>query len=196
MPDDVSEFGEIGGLTPREPGERPEDPPAPRSPEAAVINRYFGSFAGEAYGQIIVEEAERADLALEAACALVEQESNGRNIFGCDHGAVGDQPPYCRQPVTKERVAALRQSGQMNGVGLTQLTWHTFVAEAENMGGAHLPRYQCRVGFALLADYFDKYGEPDGWGAYNAGEANRASVRGTYSASCMAKRDGWIRRLA
>lgn len=173
---------------------KPEKPEKPTSDEAEVIDRYFGT--GERYGRIIVKEADRAGLALQAACALVEQESNGRNIFGCDHGAVGDSPPYCHQPVTKERVAALRRSGQMNGVGLTQLTWHTFVTEAENMGGAHLPRYQCRVGFKLLADYFGKYGGQAGFAAYNAGEANRMSVYNTYGAACIAKRDAWARRLA
>jgi hypothetical protein len=56
-------------------------------------------------GQIIVEEAESAGLAL--ACALVEQESGGRNIFGCDLSLVDDRPPYCHHQVTRERVQKL-----------------------------------------------------------------------------------------
>jgi murein DD-endopeptidase MepM/ murein hydrolase activator NlpD len=162
------------------------------STKAAIIDDYFGT----SFGRVIEEEAAKAGLSLQAACALVEQESAGKNIFGCDHGATGDAPPYCRQPVTRERVQRLIASPHMNGIGLTQLTWWEFVNQAEAMGGAHIARYQCRVGFALLASYFDKYGEPDGWGAYNAGAANRASVRATYSASCMRRRDAWRTRLA
>ena len=38
------------------------------------------------YGEVIFREAQRAGLDLDLACALVEQESGGRNIFGCDFG--------------------------------------------------------------------------------------------------------------
>lgn len=176
---------------PRPPAERPV------SPLAARINTYFGT----SYGQEIVEEADRAGLHIAAACALVEQESGGKNIFGADWGTRGvDRVPFAHMPVADARVKALvahvRAGGVSNGVGLTQLTWRDFIYEAEAMGGAHIPRYQLRVGFELLAGYFDSYGEPDGWGAYNAGPGNRASVRGSYSASCMTKRNAWLRRLA
>lgn len=183
-------------------GPKKGNPPGPATGgKAAIIDRYFASLNPawkvpyEPIGGVLIEEASRAGLSVEAACALVEQESAGRNVFGCDHGASGDRPPYCHQRVTADRVRRLRSSGKMNGVGLTQLTWHTFVTQAQEMGGAHIPRYQMRVGFRLLAGYFSRYGEPDAWGAYNAGEANRASVRNTYSRACMQKRDAWYRRL-
>ncbi len=133
-------------------------------------------------GPVIVEEAESAGLTLALACALVEQESGGRNIFGCDLGPVDDRPPYCHHQVTGERVQKLIASPFMNGVGLTQLTWFTFVEEAEAQGGAHEPRNQCRVGFRLLQEYIDKYPYLEALGAYNAGEANRRSVLHTYAA--------------
>src|SRR4051794_35266680 len=104
-------------------------------------------------GRVIVEEARRAGLDLAVACALVEQESGGRNIFGCDHGDVGGQPPYCNQEVTQERVQALIASPYSNGVGLTQLTYYAYVDEAEKLGGAHIPANQCRVGFGIIKDY-------------------------------------------
>lgn len=167
---------------------------------ADAIDRYFaanyshfGSYAP--VGKILAEEADAAGLPLALACALVEQESGGRNIFGCDHGDVGDRPPYCRQPCTEARVDALRASPHMNGVGLTQLTWWTFVEEAESMGGAHLPKFQCRVGFRLLKGYLDRYPYLEALGAYNAGEANRRSVLGTYAAQVAEKREAWDRRL-
>lgn len=156
----------------------------------AIIDRHLGG-----NGQVIVAEARDSGLDLALACALVEQESGGRNIFGCDHGPIGDSPPYCHQPVTKERVKALIDSPYMNGIGLTQITWWEFVLEAERMGGADLPSVQCRFGFKLLKGYVDKYGLQAGAAAYNAGEGNRMSVFNTYGASVLAKYQAWKERL-
>lgn len=142
-------------------------------------------------GKMIVEEAKSAGLDLALACALVEQESGGRNIFGCDLGPVGDRPPYCHQQVTRERVQKLIASPFMNGVGVTQLTWFTFVEDAEALGGAHEPRNQCRVGFRLLKEYRNKYPYLEALGAYNAGEANRRSVLDTYAAQLAALHTKW-----
>src|SRR5215210_2075613 len=143
------------------------------------------------HGQVIVEEAESAGLDLSLACALVDQESDGRNIFGCDHGEVGDRPPYCHQVVTEERVKKLIASPFMNGVGLTQLTWFTLVEDAEDLGGAHEPRNQCRVGFRLLKGYLEKYPYREALGAYNVGEANRRSVLDTYAAQLAEVHNKW-----
>jgi hypothetical protein len=143
------------------------------------------------HGQVIVEEAQDADLDLALACALVDQESDGRNIFGCDHGPVGDRPPYCHQEVSRERVQKLIASPFMNGVGVTQLTWFKFVEDAEALGGAHEPRNQCRVAFRLLKEYLDKYPYLEALGAYNAGEAKRRSVLETYAAQLAAVHTRW-----
>ncbi len=143
------------------------------------------------HGQVIVEEAEREGLNLDLACAMVEQESDGRNIFGCDLGPIDDRPPYCHHPVTPDRVRALIDSPFMNGVGLTQLTWFTFVEDAEAEGGAHEPRFQCRVGFRLLAGYLHKYPYLEALGAYNAGEADRRSVLDTYAAQLAERHRKW-----
>lgn len=149
-------------------------------------------------GKVIVDEAEETGLGLTLACALVEQESGGQNIFGCDHGPVGDKPPFCHQPVTKQRVQQLRARGTykygMNGIGLCQITWWSFVERAEHLGGAHLPKNQCRVGFRLLAEYLSKYPYLSAIGAYNAGETNRNNVP-AYSNSVAAKHEAWKKRL-
>ncbi|MDP9479523.1 MAG: hypothetical protein M3R38_28280 [Actinomycetota bacterium] len=152
------------------------------------------------HGAVIVAEAKAAGLDLALACALVEQESEGRNVFGCDHGDVGDRPPYCHQPVTPGRVQLLRDNGNyrhgMNGVGLTQLTWWEFVEQAEMMGGAHLPRFQCRVGFRLLKSYLDRYPYLEALGAYNAGaERRRIGVENGYAGAVAAKHKTWKERL-
>lgn len=151
-------------------------------------------------GLVIFEEAKGAGLELALAAALVEQESGGFNVFGHDHGiGLPDRPPYSGHPVTKERVKALRDNGNyshgMQGIGCVQLTWWEFVEEAEREGGAHLPRYQCRVGFRLLKDYVDRYPYLEALGAYNAGEQNRRSVLRTYAAELAAKHEGWKTRL-
>lgn len=144
------------------------------------------------HGQVIVEEAASEGLSLHEACALVEQESNGRNIFGCDHGNTGGRPPYCGEAVTKERVATLRAHPLANGVGLTQLTYDPFVGMADAEGGAHLPRYQCRIGFRLLADYLAKYPKLEAYGAYNAGEGNRwLGISNGYAGSVNDKALQW-----
>jgi hypothetical protein len=145
------------------------------------------------HGQVIVEEAERAGLDLALACALVEQESDGRNIFGCDHpGPVRDRPPYCNHEVTKERVKKLIASQFMNGVGLTQLTWFTFVDDAEDLGGVHIPRNQCRVGFQLLKVLVGKYPYLEALGAYNGGERGRDSgVAREYAADLAKRHSSW-----
>lgn len=127
------------------------------------------------HAEVIVSEAHAAGLELALACALVEQESLGRNIFGCDLGS-RSSVPFCHQPVTRERVvellAHLRRGGTGNGVGLTQLTSSGFVFDAEESGGAHKPSAQCEVGFDLLKSLIAQVGEFKGIGAYNGGLGN------------------------
>lgn len=106
---------------------------------------------------LVAEEADREQVPLHYALALLEKETGipQRNVFGCDWGA-GEA--FCHQTVTKARVAALLASGKANGVGWTQLTWPDFVREADKEGGAHLPRSQCRVAFRVLRQNFDRMG--------------------------------------
>jgi hypothetical protein len=92
-------------------------------------------------------------------------------------------------------IANFESGGGQNGVGLTQLTSREFVYEAERLGGAHMPRNQCRVGFSLLQSLIDDYGYEGGIGAYNAGPGNRWSVRWTYTQSVINKDNAWKKRL-
>lgn len=154
-------------------------------------------------GRVIVDEARRADLHVDLACALVEQESGGYNIFGADYGNVGDRPPFYRQPVTPERVQALRTGGSyrhgMNGVGLTQLTWWEFVERAEALGGAHLPWTQCRVGFGDLVSMLDVegFGYLEALGAYNAGRGRyQIGIDNGYAGSVAERHRAWKQRIS
>lgn len=156
-------------------------------------------------GQVIVDEVARQGaegLYLSTACALVEKEAAGRNIFGCDWGSRWtDEPPYCQVEVTKERVEALIRNyyeppvGGANGVGYTQLTTMSLVEEAQRLGGAHLPGPNMRVGFAYLLDLIGDYGWPEGAAAYNAGAGNIDDVLHTYGADMARRERQWHERL-
>jgi uncharacterized protein (DUF2336 family) len=50
--------------------------------------------SGHAFGPAILATSKREKLSFALALALVEQESNPQNIFGCDEGA-----PFCHQQV-------------------------------------------------------------------------------------------------
>jgi|GEM_PF-1935942 len=184
-------------------GVAPVDPEGKRL--AAVIDAYFASLPSNLapytpVGAVIYDEAKKANLHITSACALVEQESAGRNVFGADWGTRhADAIPFAHLPVTKARiqklVAHVRAGGVSNGIGLTQITWRDFIFDAENRGGAHLPKNQCAVGFELLAGYYGRYPYLEAIGAYNAGESNRRSVVGTYSKQFAQKHEAWRARL-
>ncbi len=152
---------------------------------------FFPHVPYEDVGQLIVEEAERIGLRLPLACALVQQESGGKNIMGCDAGA-----PFCHKPVTARRVrmvlAYVDGGGASQGVGLTQITYPPLIRAAEALGGAHLPRYQLRVGFGVLRDYLVTKPLTEALGAYNAGPAN---PNYDYADKVLVLRDEWKERL-
>jgi hypothetical protein len=137
----------------------------------------------------IILEARRAGIPLSWAFALIEQESGFRNIFGCDWGTPNPgrfYPPYCRVPVTRERVQTLLQYGRPNGVGLTQLTDFNYVRRAERTKvarafGAHLPGNQIRVGMEVLKE---KTGG-------DMGQAWRYNGSREYQAQIKAKQRRW-----
>jgi hypothetical protein len=143
--------------------------------EVAARRPEFGDPAIPAFGAEIDEEQQRAGLAdLALACALVQQESSEfRNIFGCDGQVMIDQAPWCHQEVTEERVQQLLEfvdnGGPSNGVGLTQLTFPPLIELAEGFGGAHIPRFQLRVGFQHLAGLVHSSDLRTGLAVYNGG---------------------------
>ena len=116
--------------------DRKEDVIATR---AEIIDGYFRSqdyyphIPYEPVGEIIVQEVEdmgQDGLFVSTAAALVEKESGGKNVFGCDWGSKWtNEPPYCNVAVTEERVRRLIDNYNQppvgigaNGVGYTQLT--------------------------------------------------------------------------
>ena len=136
--------------------------------------------AGFRWSYKIVDEADKANIPVSTAVAIVHQETGWppRNIFGCDTGA-RSTVPFCHQRVTKERVQALvrhtKAGGTSNGVGLTQLTWPPFIYQAQDLGGAHRVRPQLRVGFGIVRDLLDDFGQ-DGLWRYNGAPEYQAQL--------------------
>ena len=116
---------------------------------------------------------------LAACCAMVENESGGRMIWGADpwnRGAYprGEalSPVLHEQPVTEENYhiyRARRNSGmQPQGCGITQLTSPSLQIEAEKAGGCWVPFYNCVIGFHFLRGLFVSHGSAlGGFTAYN-----------------------------
>lgn len=151
--------------------------------------------AGAKYALRIVWEARHAGIPVSLALALVEQESGFRNIFGADQGSI-----LKHEKVTKAKVARLlafvERGGPSNGVGLTQLTYPPFIRHANRIGGAHLPKYQLRVGFGALKDKLAR-NPKSWWGAlatYNAGRPD-SPVGLAYAGKVIAKQRRWHRIL-
>lgn len=102
--------------------------------------------------------------------ALVQQESDFQHIFGADAGGL-----FPHEPVTRRRYRQLRDhlratGGQgANGVGLTQITYYTYVLENP---GLWKKRANVYFGLALIADNVDSYGERKGLAVYNGGPSN------------------------
>lgn len=167
---------------------------------------YYPHIPYRPIGKTVVAEVERQGangLYLSTACALIEKESGGKAILGCDWGSkYTDVPPYCNVEATAARVKALIKNyytppiGGANGVSYTQLTSIGYVEEAERLGGAHLPSPNMRVGFAVLLDHILNLGWPAGAAAYNAGAGNWRAVINTYGADMALKERQWAARLA
>jgi hypothetical protein len=142
-------------------------------------------------------------LFISTAAALVEKESGGKNIFGCDFGErFTTDPPFCQVAVTKERVKRLIDNFHQpppgigaNGIGVTQITSMDLVEEAEAMGGAHLVRHQMRVGFRFLNRLIALLGWREGAGVVGGGPGNFLSVMETYGADMARKERQWAERL-
>lgn len=132
----------------------------------------------------VVEEAQRADILVASALAMLEMETGipQRNIFGHDAGA-----PFQGEEVTPEKISKLLASPYSNGVGWPQLTYKPFISAAQRMGGAHIPRFQMRVGFRVLRENFDREGSIQGMYASYNGSGAAAQAYGRKAESLRGK---------
>jgi hypothetical protein len=105
---------------------------------------------------LTVAALRKADIKPQTAAALLNKETgNGKNVFGCDHGA---GRAFCHQNVTEARVKQLRLSGLANGIGPTQLTWPGYVDRADSAGGSWKPYVNMVVGFSIFRELVDARG--------------------------------------
>lgn len=144
---------------------------------------------GANYSTRIILECRAHEVAISDGFALVEQESNFENIFGCDHGP---GVAFCHRAVTAARVELLLNSPLSNGVGPTQLTSKGYVREAQIHGGAHKPAVNIATGIGILGHLQKKHGRMKGFGAYNGGEGNPNM---SYARQVDEKADRWHRIL-
>ena len=151
---------------------------------------------GGRHGALIVAEAQRAGLALALACALVEQESSFRNVFG--HDAVKNPIPKGSR-VTREsyeRYRGFRDAGLgAQGVGVTQLTFPALQDKADQLGGCWKVGNQLRVGYELLAELIARHGVRGGLAAYNAGSVTSPAGL-EYARRVLERRRRWKLVLA
>jgi hypothetical protein len=151
---------------------------------------------GGRHGARIVAEAKRAGLPLPLACALVEQESSFRNVFG--HDAVQNPTPKGSR-VTRASYLRYRDHRDAGlgaqGVGVTQLTFPPFQDRADSLGGCWKVANQLRVGYEVLAKSIAAHGVRGGLAAYNAGSATSPAGL-AYAEKVLARERRWKKALA
>src|ERR687894_390055 len=98
--------------------------------------------------RMVVEEAKRAGLRLDYACAMLQKESGGgSNVFGHDPTIfVGAGKVTKAKYLDYKRRRVASGNRLMQGVGPTQLTYYTLQDRADAQGGCWKPRINMRVG--------------------------------------------------
>jgi hypothetical protein len=118
-----------------------------------------------------VAAAGATGLALSYACALLENESAGRNIFGADPGGNALPRTWFDTPVTRTKYTIYKMRRNLgmtpNGVGPCQLTSIGLQKDAEKAGGCWKPRHNMGVGFTFLRQLQDAHGSQGGFRAFN-----------------------------
>lgn len=160
----------------------------------------------------ILAAASRAGVDLALACALIEQESAGKNVYGHDSGGtystrdaevVLDGVTYPRGsdvPVTEAnyaRFVALVASGaKSNGVGPAQITYRGYFPDAERRGlRLWLPEDNLTFGLQIIARHLAAGRSIAEAGTlYNAGNLTAGVT--AYGRDLETKTDTWRARLA
>lgn len=139
-----------------------------------------------------------ANLPFWAACALLEKESNGRNVYGHDVGGVKpDDPPTGRNFF--DFLVKVMNGATSNGVGPCQITYAGSLKAGHRDGGYFrqmaelglrpwVVRENMRFGFGLMAGHRKSQGSWEKAGtAYNG--------KATYGADYVKKCNEWRARF-
>lgn len=114
--------------------------------------------------------------------ALVAQESGYHHIFGHDAGGLFPGERVTRKRYRRLRAVLHQTRGRgANGVGLTQITYYTYILDKP---GLWRKRANVYFGLSIFADYVHRLGERAGAGSYNGGEANPVA---SYADDLLAK---------
>jgi hypothetical protein len=146
----------------------------------------------------VLASASKTGLPLPAACALVEKESGGRNVFGRDAGgALAGFPGQVSRGAWEVFAWLVFHEGeQSNGVGPCQITSRDLLLDMQGKGlRPWVPGDNMRYGFARLKGYHDDAadrGSRTPW--VDAGE--RYNGARSYGEDLAARRRVWIDRLA
>jgi hypothetical protein len=168
--------------------------------EKAVAHRIHDlieeKFHGDSLGNAIVVAARKADIQVSLLCAILEQETGFKNVYG--HDGVRNpikSPPTGLLRVTKDNYAEYlrhrRNNEGMQGVGPMQLTWWEFQDLADRHGGCWNPTVNIEVGAGIIAGLIKQHGKTAGIAAYNgSGSAAQAYARSVLSKA--RKWHGWL----
>lgn len=155
----------------------------------------FGLFNVEA----ALEAAASVELPFHVACALLQKESGGRNVYGHDHGGVFSFPGRTVE-VTAENFKEFRHridAGEpSNGVGPCQITAKGFFPQAQAQGlKLWRPLDNMTFGFRLLRNHHRTHGTWDKAGTvYNAGNLRHGVT--AYGRTFASFVEQWQERLA
>jgi hypothetical protein len=146
-------------------------------------------FHGDSIAESLVKAARDADLPVSLACALCEQESGFKNIFGHDRTIFAGAGKVTRAKYRAYK--SERGHSRMQGVGPVQLTWWEYQDAADALGGCWKPYYNMLVGFKALASNIRAHGHHDGIRRYNGS----GSAAERYANSVTALQRKWHARL-
>lgn len=140
------------------------------TPEQTKLYKLITSYGIENAQAIVEAQAASENRPHLSQClAMIENESTGRNVFGGEGTACLSE--WYEQEVTVERAEVymdrLEKGCTPDGVGPTQITDPALAFEARKLGGIHIPRCTCDVGFNLLHELMVEHGTEEGFRAYN-----------------------------
>lgn len=150
---------------------------------------------GANYSLRIIQQARKSEIPISLGFALIEQESNFKNVFG--HDPTASIPNSWKgTKVTKKKYLDYKKHRElgrgMQGVGPAQLTWWAYQDEADRRGGAWVPKHNISFAFDHLASLIKSKGMREGIAAYNG--SGPAAQR--YADSVLAKQERWHKRFA
>lgn len=134
--------------------------------------------------------ADKAKMPFYSACALMEKESMGKNVYGHDAGgALSGYPHDVDESNFKVFMHLINTGHKSNGVGPAQITWKGFFPDMVRKGlKAWVPVDNMYYGFTLLMGY---YNTSKSWSA--AGTKYNGS--GQYGADFNKKVVAWKKRV-